>query len=870
MYAKGFCMCLLLILFLSLVPAYGNSNVLINPGFEDGTTAWGGRGCSIDVVSDPVYSGSYSGVAYDRGDTWQGIKQSMLERMIPGQTYKISGQVRLQPGAGPNSIGISVEQSDANGTRYIGVNWSTADGNDWTSLSGYFTLDVNGVLTTLDVYFEGPAPGVAFFVDDANVFGPEPIPPPPPDPNATGQIDINIRHQNIEGFGASVSWYEDWLVGHPLKDELYDILFGELGLDIYRIRNIYDQPGDIEYMSNTAEIITEGESSLDRPIKIMISSWSPPDYLKSNDNTREGTLKKDPNTGQFMYNRFAKWWADSLEEWSDEYGIDVEYVNIQNEPDYTTSYWDTCMFLPTETNDWAGYDIAFEAVWQELDFRLGSDIPKMLVADAAGLISSTYYLNALLDNPNVYGYAHHLYNIGSGDNPDAYIPAMENFASLYGNKPLMQTEYSQNIGTLADAVDLAVLMHNSLAVEGVSAYLYWELFWPYYSGLVSLEYTLMDPNDPNAPSVPIPGYTINPVYYAFKHYSAFVHSGWQRVEALCDNPYLRMSAYISPDNKKLSIVLINTTTDTDIELDLSLGDCLVLDGDVYRTSQTENCALIGVSFPCGLKANPKEKSISLKGFNPADLMILPPMTITTLALSTAGTPPVAVAGPNQVVYADVNGVAEVTLDGSGSYDDDGDSLGYYWSWIIGGNVYEANSVSPVVQLPVGEHQIELIVDDGINKSAPAYCTVNVLESEPLQLNVSFIPAVLNAWNRCGYIMAMIKMPEGITPSDINDNEPLLFNPGGIESETQRVFYWRGWCRSHTYVWAVFDKSDCVENLSPGLNEVSVVGKLTSGQYYEAEGCLRLVPMRWWWPWRQPFFHGGCNRGGHKYSCWGKH
>jgi hypothetical protein len=242
------------------------------------------------------------------------------------------------------------------------------------------------------------------------------------------------------------------------------------------------------------------------------------------------------------------------------------------------------------------------------------------------------------------------------------------------------------------------------------------------------------------------------------------------------------------------------------------------------------------------------------------------MTITTLALSTAGTPPVAVAGPNQVVYADIHGVAEVTLDGSGSYDDDGDSLGYYWSWIIGGNVYEANSVSPVIELPVGEHLIELIVDDGINKSAPAYCIVTVLESEPLQLKVSFIPAVLNARSRCGYIMAMIKMPEGITPSDIDENEPLLFNPGGIESETQKVFYWRRWCRSYTYVWAIFDKSDCKENLSPGLNKVSVCGKLTSGQYYEGKGCLRLVPMRWWWP---PYFHRGCCRGGHKYSCWGK-
>lgn len=850
-----YCLPLFFTVFLSLAASYGDSNVLINPGFEDGITGWTDRNCSIDTVGDPVYSGSLSGRAYNRTATWQGIKQSMLDKMEPGETYKISGYVRLEEGASPDNVGITVQQNDSNGTQYIPVSWSTAYDDSWTHLFGEFTLNVTGMLTSLDVYFEGPADEVAFYVDDANVDGPEAIPPPPPDPNATGEVDVRTRHQEIEGFGASGSWFENWLTAHPQKNEIYDVLFGQLGLDIYRLRNNHEQSGAAEYMSNSAEIITEGQSSLGRPLKVMMSSWSPPDYLKSNNSTVGGTLKKDGD--EYCYVEFAQWWADSLAEWS-SYGIDVDYLNIQNEPDYEAT-WDSCVFSYNETIDWAGYNLAFEAVYNELNSQMGSNMPKMLAADAAGIPNSYGYLDNLIDGSHVYGYAHHLYNIGSGGNPDAYIYAMENFASQYGDKPLLQTEFSHNTETFTDAMNLAVLMHNSLAVEGVSAYLYWDLYWGYYgwgySGLVSIDNPWV--TDPNYPP---PSYTINPVYYAFKHYSAFIHSGWKRVEALCDNPHLRMSAYISPDNKQLSVVLINTTTDTDIELDLSIDNSSVLYSDVYRTSHTENCVLLDDLAPCSLQKNQTEKFVFLNGFEPGNPLLLPASTITTLALSTTGIHPLAVAGPNQVAYATIDGYVDVSLDGSGSYDDDGDPLSYYWYWTIDGNDYEATGISPTIQLPVGEHQIKLIVNDGLNDSRPDSCIVNVIE--PLEAKLFCTPTVLYKRSCCGFIIATIKMPKDVNPSDINEEESLLFFPGGVEEKCHYIFQWPRWRHRCTYITAFFDKSDCIDNLSPGLNKISIVGKLTSGRYYYATGYIKLVPARWWW-WRWPlFFHRDC-----KPSCW---
>jgi len=54
---------------------------------------------------------------------------------------------------------------------------------------------------------------------------------------ATGEIQVDEKHQIIEGFGASVAWYEGWLTNHPNKSEIYDFIFCDLGLDILRLRN---------------------------------------------------------------------------------------------------------------------------------------------------------------------------------------------------------------------------------------------------------------------------------------------------------------------------------------------------------------------------------------------------------------------------------------------------------------------------------------------------------------------------------------------------------------------------------------------------------------------------------------------------------
>jgi hypothetical protein len=204
--------------------------------------------------------------------------------------------------------------------------------------------------------------------------------------------------------------------------------------------------------------------------------------------------------------------------------------------------------------------------------------------------------------------------------------------------------------------------------------------------------------------------------------------------------------------------------------------------------------------------------------------------------------PIANAGPNQVAYAWIDGFDDVNLDGSASYDDDNDILNYHWFWLIDDNTCETNGVNPTIKLPVGKHQIELIVDDGIDESEPDYCTIEVFA--PLQVKLLCIPSTLNSRDHQRWILAVISMPLGVRKTDINLAVPLVFYPGPIESKQQFAFeFGWGWQRG-TYVWALFNKSACIEQLEPDINKINVVGRLTSGRYFDAAGCLRLVRTRW--------------------------
>ncbi|MBN1795098.1 MAG: hypothetical protein JW804_00335 [Sedimentisphaerales bacterium] len=205
------------------------------------------------------------------------------------------------------------------------------------------------------------------------------------------------------------------------------------------------------------------------------------------------------------------------------------------------------------------------------------------------------------------------------------------------------------------------------------------------------------------------------------------------------------------------------------------------------------------------------------------------------------TAPVAVAGPNQTAYLCHGDKVEVTLDGSASYDDDNDVLDYYWSWTIDTESYEANGVSPTIELPAGEHIIKLVVNDGIEDSEPDYCTITVIPG--INARLFMLPKALNPHARQRMCFAMLILPEGIKASDFDRREKLMLYPCELQSRYQFAFDIKRSHHSLTYILGVFDLRQICSLLGPGVSEVEVVGWLKDDRCFTGTDTIRIVPLK---------------------------
>jgi PKD repeat protein len=92
-------------------------------------------------------------------------------------------------------------------------------------------------------------------------------------------------------------------------------------------------------------------------------------------------------------------------------------------------------------------------------------------------------------------------------------------------------------------------------------------------------------------------------------------------------------------------------------------------------------------------------------------------------------PPVANAGPDQIVEATSPAGAEVVLNASGAYDPNNDTLTYNWKWING----SATGVKPTVVFPLGTRNVTLTVSDGV-LNATDNVVIKVVDTTPPTVN----------------------------------------------------------------------------------------------------------------------------------------
>lgn len=416
--------------------------------------------------------------------------------------------------------------------------------------------------------------------------------------SSAGEITIKAKetHQTMIGLGASIAWADDQLASHPQLNEICNLIVNDLGINILRLMNTF-QYGFISNGTADSLIVSSMYKNKGQKPIILISSWSPPANLKSNNSTTNGgTLIKD-STGKFVYAGFAKYWTDAISGYSN-LGVAPDYISIQNEPDFTASY-QSCYFPAKENFYNAGYNTALDSVYSAI--QKSGFHTKIIGPEVFGIANNEFqnYVNAL-NNNELDDYAYHLYtgesnNVNNNSDPDLFIVNLSAIANDYPGKPIWMSEYDRG-----DWFNTVWLINNCIVDGNVSAYLWWELVWG--SGGNPLIEMQTD------------SYTISKFYWAIKHFSKFISAGSERVTALSDSNNVKTSAFINPAGNILTIEIINTGSQTQT-INLNIQDFIPVSGIVIRTTDDSNYIVIDSSFNNNIPLDYPARSITTISFS---------------------------------------------------------------------------------------------------------------------------------------------------------------------------------------------------------------------------------------------------------------
>jgi glucuronoarabinoxylan endo-1,4-beta-xylanase len=399
-------------------------------------------------------------------------------------------------------------------------------------------------------------------------------------PQATTiSIDLKNVKQEMVGFGGALTWYSNWMTNSSKKEEIADLLFEDLGLDIIRFKNWYypdyypeDKSTSTMTYDNakalwgvTNELYTMAKNR-NEDVKILLSSWGPPKYLKSNNSYREGTLKKQD--GAFMYDELATYYADVLNAlpWN------PDYLSIQNEPTYINSGWTTCEWAASETATLPDYHIAFDKVYEQIKDR--THTPILIGPESQDVPKYAAFANKLVNKDHCGMLAYHPYNINA-TTTEMQITSSLNTIGAIADKPNLMTEFSDN---LKDWWSTANFMQHTLVKANSSGYIYWKLIWN----------TPSSGEDAAVISVNQEGnYKITPYYYVLKHFSKFIDFGYTRVEASSNKTELSISAFKNPNGKNITLVVINNAVTGATKVDFLLHDEKVKTFFAYQTKGSD-------------------------------------------------------------------------------------------------------------------------------------------------------------------------------------------------------------------------------------------------------------------------------------------
>ncbi len=426
-------------------------------------------------------------------------------------------------------------------------------------------------------------------------------------------VDFSKKYQTIDNFSASDCWWahiigKNWTTAN--KDSIADLLFSTtkgIGLSAWRFNlgagidpSITDTWRTVETFEVSPGVYDWTRDSggqwflqaaKERGVDQFIAFVNSPPISMTRNGHSYGNNIGSTNLKVGYLNRYAKYLTDIVKHFRDSLGIDFNYVDPVNEPQWT---WNS---NSQEGNRASDIDIKniVDSLYTEIQTE---NVPsKILIPESGNLpdwyttessISSTYgkiygnYLDSLFNNSDISKKAANIFAGHSYWSDLLSTNLVQDRQSLYSHMSTYftlgfkywVTEYCILQGpkgeggsgrdlTMTTALNVDRLIHFDLTSANASAWQWWTAVskYDYKDGLIYTNYNASG----NAQSI-IP----SKLLWAFGNYSRYIRPGSQRISCSGANNKLGLmaSAYVDSASKKLIMVLVNVGT-SDQKIDIA-------------------------------------------------------------------------------------------------------------------------------------------------------------------------------------------------------------------------------------------------------------------------------------------------------------
>lgn len=383
----------------------------------------------------------------------------------------------------------------------------------------------------------------------------------------------NIAYQTFHGFGGAITeaaGYSFSKLTEKGKEEILKKYFSNVGLRYHFIRTPIDscdfsisnytamedsQDRDMKSFSLKRDekyilpFLRKARSTKGEDFDLMLTPWSPPAFMKTND---------DRNNGGKLKEEYKEFWAEYICRYIREYealGFPVNRITVQNEPEAVQT-WDSCIFDPTEEKEFLR-DYLYKALQRNDLTHVKINIwdhNKERMFERAG---------AILDKETdrmIDGVAFHWY---TGD----HFEAIKLTSEVYPGKELLFTEgcveYSRfDAGQLRNAQMYAHDIIGNMNA-GMTGFIDWNILLDEKGG----------PNHvSNLCDAPIMVHTEDGSYeeklsfHYIRHFSQYIDREAKRIALTKYTDRLEMTAFKNPDGTVILIVLNRQAEDMPLSL----------------------------------------------------------------------------------------------------------------------------------------------------------------------------------------------------------------------------------------------------------------------------------------------------------------